>query len=169
MGAVTITGAASDFTFAERLAAVRAQHGDTLLVSHVDDRRVVSIGHYVWEAAPDGTTYVPRHGIVVERWANDDGEAGVTAVTFDRKGTYLGVVAVRLLVEALRDEVLPEPYSPSCWYASRMLHAAVGQGARPDGSARAVSEQEGRWLCWAAALAAACGIDIPEHPQGDPQ
>lgn len=159
---MTITGLPQDVPpQADHLAALRALGP---LVSHVDDRRLIEVGHHVVEASPGGTTYTPRGGVVVERWVDVEGEAGVVAIAFLTVKRKVQVVVHRLLVERLRDEVLPTPYRPECAWAARMLLTSVGQRVRPSGAAEMPDETERRHICWALALLAAAGGALPVHP-----
>jgi len=141
-------------TPSERMAALRAALPSEPLVSHVDDRRLITVGMHVTEGR-DGDNL--RSGVVVERWMTTDGEPGVTFVEFHVRSRHktIDVAAHRLLVSQLRDEVLPTPDSYSCAFVYRMLFRAIGQRTRSTGNADVLSKMERRWVNWAWALMAA--------------
>jgi hypothetical protein len=144
---------------AERRAALRAEVGTEPLVSHVDDKRNIVIGHHVTEGR-DGDNL--RGGIVVERWHTDDGEPGVTAIDFRYRGKDISVIVHRFMVTELRQEVLPNPDWAWCAYAIRSLYRLIGQRIRKSGSADPLSDSERRYLHWAEALDHAI-----HHPKED--
>lgn len=134
-------------------AAIRATTDSASLVSHVDDRRNVLVGHYVTEKQADESDYTARAGIVVERWMTDDGEPGVVVVAFARRGRDVLVNMNRLLVANLRDDWLsPKPDPATCAYGSRKLLAAIGQRIDRKDHADPLNDYELRWFHWASAL-----------------
>lgn len=133
-------------TAAERMAAIRAQVGASDLLSHVDDKRTILIGHVVTEAR-DGDDL--RCGTVVERWHTDDGEPGVTAVDFITRGSDTQVVIRRFMVDELRQEVLPAPDRYHCALVARTLCRVVAQGIKRNGRADPLTDIERRYLNWA--------------------
>lgn len=136
-------------TAAERLAIIRAQVGNEPLLSHVDDKRTILIGHYITEKAADESDYRVRAGTVVERWHLEEGEPGVTAVDFIVRGRDTQVVIRRFMVDELRQEVLPAPDRYHCALVSRTLCRVVSQGIKRNGRADPLTDLERRYLNWA--------------------
>ena len=143
-------------TFAETLAILREEKGHIPLESHVDDRRNVVVGHVVTQATPDESDYDPWVGVVVERWHTEDGEPGVTAVKFAKRGSDVTVLPRRWKVDELRQEHLPSPDPYTCAHTARMLHKVIGQRIRRNGRAEPLNDFERTLAHWADALDRAC-------------
>lgn len=143
-------------TAADRRAAVRATMGDTPLVSEIDDKRNVIVGHVVTQATPDESDYDPWVGVVVERWHTTDGEPGVTAVKFALRGGTVEVITKRWMVDELRQELLPSPDPWTCAHTARMLYRAIGQRIKRNGHSEPLNDTERRWALWANSLDHAC-------------
>lgn len=135
-------------TPAERMAALRAEIGDEPLVSHAQDKAPGEIGGAAYRRRPDLSDQTAQGGTIVERWTNDDGEAGVVTVNFAGRRGNVEVRAARL---ALSDCADPEPSNPArCWRAFRSLCQALGQ--RQSNSGPDLSDYEDRWWYWACSL-----------------
>lgn len=136
-------------TVAERLAILRAQNPDPL-VSHVDDKRNIVIGHVVTERRNGDNQ---RVGIVVERWHDPEtGEPGVTTVDFIHRGKETEVKVRRFMVDELRQELLPNPDPWTCALNARLLHKVLGQRIKRNGTAEPLNDFERTLSLWADAL-----------------
>lgn len=145
---------------ADRMRYLREQNPDPL-VSKVDNKRNVVVGHVVTQATPDESDYDPWVGVVVERWHTEDGEPGVTAVKFAKRGADVTVLPRRWKVDELRSELLPNPDPYACATAARMLHKAIGQRIKRSGHAEPLNDFERTLSNWARAL------DHASTPTGD--
>lgn len=132
----------------DRMAALREQN-PTPLVSKVDDKRNIVVGHRVTEARSGDEVW---SGVVVERWVNENGEPGVTAVTFAKRGGDVIVLPRRWMVDELRREHLPSPDPYTCATAARMLHKTIGQRIKKSGHAEPLNDFERTLANWARAL-----------------
>jgi hypothetical protein len=157
MGSCNCTAPRHEESRSARIARIRAANPEPL-VSHVDDRRNVLVGHYVTESVPDDSDYTPRQGVVVERWHTDDGEPGVVVARFSKRGRETVIHTARLRVDALRDEWLPPKPDPStCATAYRKLLAVIAQRVDSKDRADVLNDYEVRILNWALALIDAAG------------